>query len=276
LLGRAADVAERTISTEPGPVTDFLGGAAGEGIFLIRLWEATRDARHLSGATRRAEWLREHVVRDDAGAYWPMLVGAERPARMLGFAHGAAGIAYFLLLLYEATREARWAELSREVAETFSKHAKPDRGGLNWPPVFGMSETPACQWCHGSPGIGLLFAKAYEVLGDEEYLETAKAAGETTFAYGDVRHNPSQCHGLAGNAELFVELYRLTHEAVWLERAHDFARRCLAYRTAAPEGDNWQADEPGFSSPDFMCGASGTGHFFLRLLAPDDVRLPLQ
>ena len=39
------------------------------------------------------------------------------------------------------------------------------------------------------------------------------------FAYGDVRRNPSQCHGLAGNGELFVELYRLTGDARWRHRA---------------------------------------------------------
>ena len=39
--------------------------------------------------------------------------------------------------------------------------------------------------------------------------------------------------------------------------------------------DTWQADEAGYDSPDFMCGASGTGHFFLRVLAPDKWRMPL-
>ena len=34
-------------------------------------------------------------------------------------------------------------------------------------------------------------------------------------------------------------------------------------------------DEPGFSSPEFMFGASGAGHVFLRLWQPDAVRLPL-
>ena len=106
------------------------------------------------------------------------------------------------------------------------------------------------------------------------YLATAKAAGETTYAYGDVRSNPSQCHGLAGCAELFLALYRLTGEPVWLGRAHDFAVQALGYRMSTPYGDVWRADDPGCYSPDFFCGAAGVGHFFLRLGAPDRLELP--
>jgi hypothetical protein len=90
-----------------------------------------------------------------------------------------------------------------------------------------------------------------------------------------VRRNPVQCHGLAGNAELFLELYRATGKPLWLDRAHDFAQRMFAYRSATPEGDVWQADDPGYASPDFMFGAAGTGHFFLRLWRPNQVTRPL-
>ena len=37
----------------------------------------------------------------------------------------------------------------------------------------------------------------------------------------------------------------------------------------------WQADDPGFDSPDLLFGASGTGHFFLRLWRPDEITRPL-
>ena len=77
------------------------------------------------------------------------------------------------------------------------------------------------------------------------------------------------------NAELFLELYKITKNSLWLNRAYDFAQRALAYRTTTKNGDLWPADEPGLYSPDFLCGAAGTGYFFLQLLAPDQVRLPL-
>lgn len=275
LLTHCTVHAEKIMTEDPGPVTDILGGAAGNGLFLLRLWEASRQEEYLRGALRNGEWLRDRAVRDRSGCYWPMVVSDAKPWYALGFAHGLAGIAYFLLLLHQVQPEGAWADLAREGLQTLSRQAVPNQGGLNWPPTLNDEKAEACQWCHGAPGVGLAFAKAYEVLGETSFLETAEAAGKTTFAYADVRHNPSQCHGLAGNAELFIELYRLTQRPVWLERAYDFAQRAFTYRRTGPAGDVWQADEPGYDSPDFMCGAAGTGHFFLRLWKPDQLRLPL-
>ncbi len=274
-LTRAREVGDRLLTLNPGPVTDFIGGVAGEGTFLIRLYEASQETRYLAGAVRNGEWLRSVAVRDTFGCHWPIQADAPDSGTYLGFAHGISGTACFLLLLYEATRDSRWGDLAGEVAGTLSKQARPDRGGLNWPPLMDQEEMNRCQWCHGSPGVGLFYARAYEVLEDPSYLKTAEAAGEATFQHGDIRGNPSQCHGLSGNAELFIELYRITKDQKWLDRAHDFAKLALAYRKTGPEGDTWQADEPGYDSPDFMCGAAGAGHFFLRLGAPDQVRMPL-
>ena len=184
-----------------------------------------------------------------------------------------------LARLYGATRDARWADLVRECAGTLERHAVPDHGGLNWPAVERDGPPLKCQWCVGAPGIGLFWTRAYEVLGDPAYLQMATAAGECTYGYGDVRANPSQCHGLSGNAELFIELHRVTRDGLWLERAHDFARQIMRYcspgRTGSDEGDVWRGDEPGNTSPDYAYGAAGPGHFFLRLLSPDRVRWAL-
>ena len=273
LLEHCIEPANYILNHEPGPVTDILGGAAGNGLFLIRLWEATGEERYLEGASRNASWLREVADRTE-GCSWSMGLG-ERPWHSLGFAHGLAGIAYFLTVLHGVTDKALWAELARDAIGTLTSQAFPDRGGLNWPVTLNTPDMGPCQWCHGAAGIGLTYVRAYEVFGDSGYLETARAAGETTFARGDIRKNPSQCHGLAGNAELFIELYRVSEDPLWLERAYDFALRAFSYREMAPEGDRWQADDPECYSTDFMCGASGTGHFFLRLSAPEALRMPM-
>lgn len=273
LLVHAAAVGDHLAALEPGPVTDFIDGVAGQGVFLVRLAEETGNDAHLAGAVRRGEWFAGTAVRDERGCYWPWEVGSTEFADYLGlsFPAGLAGIGYFLLLLHQATGEGRWAELAREAGDTLVRYARPDRGGLNWPDTMDEQEL-RCQWCNGAPGVGLFFVKGHEALGDPSYLETAEAAGETTFAYGDVRRNAVQCHGLAGQGELLIELYRATGKQEWLERAHELARLAFAYREQRPEGEVWRADDPGYYSPDFMCGASGTGHFFLRLWQPDRVR----
>jgi hypothetical protein len=113
------------------------------------------------------------------------------------------------------------------------------------------------------------------VLGEEAFLATAAAAGESTWGHRGDLDGPGQCHGLAGSAGLFLELARVTGAAVWQERAEALARQALTARVATPAGDVWPIDEPGLYSPDFMCGAAGVGHFFLRLAAPAPVRMPL-
>lgn len=282
-LTPAAAVGERLLRKEPGPVTDWQDGATGEGLFLLRLADASGDERFLAGAARCAAWLAGVAIRDERGCYWPWQVDDPTYATWhgLSFIPGSAGIGHFLLSLYQATRDDRWADVARAAGETLRRQAVPDRGGLNWPDTLDgreRGEDLRCQWCYGASGVGLFFAKAHEALGTgaaAEYLATAEAAGETTFQYGDVRRNAVQCHGLAGNAELFLELYRITRRPLWLDRAHDFARRAFAYRTRTPEGDVWQADDAGYHSPDFLYGAAGTGHFFLRLWRPDEVRRAL-
>ena len=270
--GNNADVILRE---DPGPFTDLMGGAASNGLFLLRLWEATEERRYLEGAHRNGAWLCEQLVRDDDGCHClcrPDGQFGDRP--FLGVAHGISGVAHYLLLLHEATGEAVWGEVAREILQTLERHAVEDHGGLNWPPTLGETELSRCQWSHGAPGIGIVFLKAAQVLKEPRYREVARRAGEATYAYGDFRHNITQCIGLSGCGELFVELYRDTGDKLWLSRGHEFAELAMGYRAQLPEGDAWPTDEPGLWSADFMYGAAGLGHYFLRLQRPQEADMP--
>jgi len=259
----------------PGPVTDLIGGAASNGLYLLKLWARTRDPAHLRGAERCAEWLDAVMIRDGQGTHCPVCPDGTvnfPKHSYLGVAHGIAGIAHFLGLLAEASGSERWATLARDLFDTLARHAQPARGGLNWPNTTVGTELNRCQWSHGAAGIGLTFLTAHRVLRDARYLDLAVQAAEATYGYGDYRNSYTVCTGLAGGGGLFVEVYRATGEARWRDRAHEFARLCIAYRESTPAGDAWPTDAKGLYSADFGYGAAGVGHFFLRLLA--DGRLP--
>ncbi|MCC7263896.1 MAG: hypothetical protein IT369_15395 [Candidatus Latescibacteria bacterium] len=275
-LDYCAENAQILLTEDPGPVTDLMGGAASNGFFLLRLWEATGERRYLEGAIRNGAWLAEQLVRDELGCHCLARAdGGLGRAPQAGVAHGIAGVAHFLVLLHAATRFQTWANLAREILETLVRHALLDRGGLNWSPTLGQTELSRCQWSHGAAGIGLVFAKASEVLGESSYWEVALKCGVTTYAYGDSRHNATQCIGLTGCGELFVELFRISRDPQWLERARAFAALAYAYRVALPEGEVWPIDEPGLYSADYMYGAAGIGHYFLRLVKPGEIVMPL-
>ncbi len=280
ILDQAEKVAEGIMVSPPGPGTELFWGAAGRGIFMLRLWEATQNTRYLTDAIETGKWLNEVAIRNrELGCIWLFNSNDEykNQFKNLSFGHGTAGIGYFFAMLFKTTQQHRWHDIIEEIKNTLDKHAKPDQEG-NWGIEFDtVGETAGMdigQWCNGAPGVGLFYCKAYDLLKEPAYLEVAKKAGETAFAYGDWRKNPTQCHGLAGNAELFIELYRVTQDTLWIKRAGDFGNRAFAYRQKSDKGDIWQADEPGHNSPDFMCGAAGTGHFFLRLYEPDKLSMP--
>jgi lantibiotic modifying enzyme len=275
-LSHCTENAEILLREDPGPFTDILGGAASNGLFLIRLWQATGDQKYLDGAVRCGAWLRESLVRDDRGCHClarPDGRFGELP--FLGVAHGISGVAHYFLLLYEFTRDRDWEACARELLDTVTAHAIPDKGGLNWAPLLGHTELSRCQWSHGAAGIGLVFAKAFELLGDRAYLEIAVKCGKTTYAYGDFRNNATQCIGVSGCGELFLELFRIGHEEIWLARALEFAQMAMGYRDELPQGDAWPTDEPGLYSADFMYGAAGIGHYFLRLHTRGEIAMPL-
>jgi lantibiotic modifying enzyme len=269
----------RFIMTEsPGPVTDLLGGAASNGFYLLKLHEHTGDNTWLRGAERCAEWLETQMIRDEQGTYcFPSEEMRKKfPDRIfLGAAHGISGVAHFLICLTEKSLNDRWAKLARELLATITRHARPIHGGLNWAPTIALDQLPRCQWSHGAPGIGLTYLAAHRVLGDNAYLEIAKQAAEATYHYGDFRHNYTQCTGLAGGGELLLETHRATGESRWLDRALDFAHQSLRYRENTPAGDAWPTDAPGLYSADFDYGASGLGHFLIRVTAQEPVALPL-
>ena len=146
------------MAEDPGPFTDLMGGAASNGLFLIRLWEATSQQKFLNGAIRCADWIDQNLIRDEQGCHCLARPDGEfGDVPYTGVAHGIAGIAHFFLLLFKATGDVTWSSRAREILATLVQHALPDRGGLNWSPRLGESQLKRCQWSHGSPGIGLVF-----------------------------------------------------------------------------------------------------------------------
>jgi hypothetical protein len=263
------------LSEPPGPVTDLIGGAASNGLYLLKLWARTQDQAFLRGAERCAAWIDSVMTRDERGTHCPVspdVTFGFPPDPYLGVAHGIAGIAHFVACLAEATRSERWATLARELFDTVARYALPIHGGVNWPVSIGREELPRCQWSHGAGGIGLTFLTAHRVFREPRYLDLAVQAAEATYGYGDFRNSYTVCTGLAGSGGLFIEVYGATGNALWKQRAHEFARKCLAYRESTPDGDAWPTDAKGLYSADFGNGAAGVGHFFLRLLA--DGNLP--
>ena len=136
---------------------DVVSGSAGGILSLLRLYRDSRSddvlrlaikcGEHLLGQPRLGPEGRRTWVGQGSG-----------PRGLNGMSHGAAGFAYALTSLAQATgRQELREEFAQAAAECIAfenssydaeRHNWPDlrdAGGLSWP----------CQWCHGAPGIGL-------------------------------------------------------------------------------------------------------------------------
>ena len=273
LLARAAERADALLESKYGGY-ELMYGATGIGIFLLRCYQEFSDERYLAEALRAGTYVLEHAEIEGEARKWPIKLGKVESYQM-GMAHGAAAIGYFLAELFRFSSDERFRNGALGVARWLQSSAVETVHGAGWPRFPDDDEPPRFQWCHGSPGIGLFFARTYEITGDKLCKEWARRCGDSTYSAGDIRRNPSQCHGLAGNGELLIELARITGDERWQNKAREFGYLAAEYGDGDPPNRRWRSDEPGEYSPDFMLGASGIGHFFLRLARPDQFFMPL-
>lgn len=290
-IDKATEIVQVVLNSPPGAAyehdlsgdvlaTDFFRGLAGVGVFLLRFWDIAGGDRILDFLGSGVDWLTRSATRGELGCYWPIYIrksGGKAPesGMFTGFCHGLAGIGYFLAMLYERSGSQDARNLLEEIHETLCIHEVENGQGIAWKRWIEHPDVAPCQWCHGTAGIGLFYAKAFEAFARPEFLDKARSAAASTVLHRDTRSSPIQCHGLAGNGELFLELYRVTRETMWLKHASDFGTAIMRYRIHTTDGVVWQGDEPGLFSPDFFCGASGVGHFFLRLANPLQLRMPM-
>ncbi len=271
---RDARARARALARAQFPDAHVMSGAAGCAIFLLRLHQAAPSDSLLDAAVRAGQYIQQTAARDQQGARWIW----RRPDGEFfasGFAHGASGIAYALAELWRFTGDPAYRALALEAQAWLEATAIQTPWGIGWGRWPDDHHRPRVQWCHGPPGVGLFAARAAEIFHDAALLDLAVRCAETVRAAADLRRNPSQCHGLAGNAELFVELARAAGDDQWLAQARAFGQAALAYRSASGGVTSWQGDEPDNDSPDFMLGPAGVGHFFLRLVRPHAVAMPL-
>jgi hypothetical protein len=260
---------------------DVLAGCAGA---IPCLLEAHRGpggpASLLDAAVRLGDHLIATAVRSDAGWSWGEIPpGSRQKGNLTGFSHGAGGVGWSLIELWQATGEERFRRAGEE-AFRYERHwYDPER--RNWPDLRDpdLSGTPADEpafmtaWCHGAPGIGLGRLRAWEITGDETCRAEAEAALANTHEHVQGGPEMSQtnyclCHGLGGNCDVLLEGTRLLGNPEWRRRAEEVGRRgietCHAQKLPWPCGTYGSVEVPGL-----MLGLSGIGWFYLRLADPE-------
>lgn len=245
---------------------DLIAGKAGAIIGLLRLGYDLRDAAQIDRARQLGDELLRAAEYSAAGCSWRSHTFRYRH-NLIGFSHGTAGVAYALLELYHATKQAGYLRAAEDALSYERQFFNSDVG--NWPDFREESQRPNRKsppsyktfWCHGASGIALSRLRAYQITGNEVYKEEAEIALNTTRAaivasMESRRLEHSLCHGLSGNADVLISGYQVLGSA----RADDIH---LARQVAgAITRSGGLAD---VESPGLMLGLAGVGYFFLRL-----------
>ena len=195
--------------------------------------------------------------------YKTPLMYAWHDSEYLGGAHGLGGILYMLL---QARQYLTQSQLTRDIkpALDFLQSLRYPSG--NCPSSIGSRTDKLVHWCHGAPGMIMLFTLAYEIYQDEQYLNTALQCGEVVWARGLLKKGCGICHGAAGNAYTFLTLFQKTKDVKHLYRACRFAEWCTDYKahqTRIP-------DRP-YS---LFEGLAGTIYFLIDLQHPHLAKFP--
>ncbi len=246
---------------------DILAGTAGCLLSLLSLYAVTPSQRLLSIALRCGDHLLTHAQTIGDAIAWQTM---PKQPPMLGFAHGAAGIAYSLAKLSAISGEKRFLPaVQRAFIYERSLFSQKEQ---NWPSL-GLAEDGSLisriqtTWCNGAAGVGLGRLGAVKYLNDPLIYEEIEVAIETTFASG-FGFNQSLCHGDLGNLETLLVAAQMFNKAKY----QALLTRISAMVFDGIERCGWVTGVPAsVETPGLMVGLSGIGYQLLRLAEPERV-----
>jgi len=291
---------------EPIPFSDITGitgerevldlsiGAAGAGIGFLYAHRHGLEAQALDWARRTADRLIEMSVDGDGGPNWLMMADMPFPFDAPNFAHGAAGVAYFLADLHRATGEQRYLDVAVAAAGYVDAHTVETNPATEGHLVCHTDQNPGLYYlgvCHGPPGTGRLMYLLHEITGDDHWLEWMHANMRGLLATGapeersdGLWNNYGQCCGDAGIGDYALFLHRVTGNPAYLDVARRTAAVILDASTVEDGKRSWSQAEhrtrPEFveSQTGYMQGAAGIASFLLHLATCNDdqiAKIPL-
>jgi hypothetical protein len=205
--------------------------------------------------------------RNENGVTWPIpTTFASQLAGTChyGFAHGVAGIGYFLLAAAHALEASRFFYLAREAGETLCRAAQLDADGTAWWAAGPTDRTRLPHWCSGSSGVGTFLLRLYAVTGEQRFGDLAAAAAKAAYR-ARFQSGPAACHGLAGDGQYLLDAAGVFGDSRYRAWAEELVP-LLAARSGVRDGLALAPDETGRTVvADYNVGLAGVVDFLHRL-----------
>ena len=260
-------------------IYDLSVGSAGAGLGLLDSHDHGVDDRALEWAVAVADRLLDVGETTPDGLRWALMADMPFPFTAPNFAHGGAGVGYFMARLYERTGTQHYLDAAVSAAHyTMSRATSVGDGCLvchteeQQPPAFYLGA------CHGPAGTGRLLGLLHRLTGDPQWLGGADRllAGIGGIGAPATRswgwwNNYSQCCGDAGLGDYALSMWAATSDSRYLELANNCAAVLSEKAVRANGSAHWPQAEhrarPKFvqSQTGYMQGAAGIGSFLVHL-----------
>jgi len=248
---------------------DLISGSAGLLLGLLALHSVKANDDVLDMAVQCGDRLLQSAHREMGGLCWKGSSGVA----LTGLSHGAAGIAYALILLAARTGEDRFKSAG-QAALAFERANYQAQYG-NWADLrkfdahltkTGDGEIePMCAWCNGASGIGLSRLMIRDTLDDDVCDRELDTAVETTLAKGFGRSH-CLCHGDVGN----LEFLSLASSLPRYRHLREPTLRIAQAIVSSIEELGWVCGVPNhFQAMGLMTGMTGIGYGLMRFAHPD-------
>ncbi len=262
-------------------IYDCAEGAAGIGLYYLHAHENGVHPDALGWVRSIADRLIEVANDAQGGLRWQLMEDIPWAFDAPNFAHGTAGVAFFMARTYQATGDQKYLDAALAGAGHVRAMAKPmGADGHLVPHILndGKPDRYYLGFCHGPAGTARLFYLLSEITTDDQWMQWSRGLDQGLVACGAPEergegfwNNISQCCCDAGIGDHAVWMYRATGDAFYL----DLAKRVAAEVIRRSDGDEntryWpQAEhrmQPDFiqAQTGYMQGAAGVGSFLLHL-----------
>jgi hypothetical protein len=246
---------------------DFFYGAAGWGWTALHLFDRTQDEKYLTLAREAGGFLIESAETHSEGLSW---INTTDSQVHLGFAHGASGIALFLLELWHRSGEDRFLDAAVRALDFDLAHQREDENGISWA-RDPRSTTMMPYLMHGAAGVGTSVLRFSAALQEPRYRALVDAIADAV-AFKWSLH-PGLMTGMAGLGEYLIDAYRYTGEERYYARACALGDTILWYQVERSEGTALPGDGLNKISNDYATGTAGVLEYFRRLIDPRRPRL---
>ncbi|HEY0697444.1 MAG TPA: lanthionine synthetase LanC family protein, partial [Micromonospora sp.] len=259
-----AEIVQRAVSAADGVSlpADVLSGRAGLGLACLAVWSGTGDTTFLDHAARIGDDLAATARDNGFGLYWPDSAGGAVP---VGYGHGSAGVAMFLLYLHLATGNRSYLRIGRRALQhDLAEGVAQEDGVLAFPARSGRRVFYP-YWQRGAAGVATALARYCRVLDDPSLHDTLRRI--VSHDIGGVSISTGLFTGMCGPGNLALDYAELFDVPEYVPVAQRLGRAAVAMASVQPEGVAFAGDSLLRFSTDFATGSAGTALFLHRAFA---------